>query len=132
MRQYLTALSFKALTLLFPIPSGGFNSCKKYKISLYQVHASSDKAPWEFLLDDLACEFSEQALRKLIPKALQLDSTSSLAKPCPFINLVGLISRSNSRILVIHLPLLPSMSGYIRMSFIEAEGTYTVTFECKT
>jgi len=69
---------------------------------------------------------------KLIPKALQLDSASSLAKPCPFINLVGLISRSNSRILAIHLPLIQSMSGYIRMSFKEAEGTYAMIFECKT
>jgi hypothetical protein len=69
---------------------------------------------------------------KLTPKALQLDSANILAKPFPFTNLVGLISRSNSRILAIHLPLLPSMSGYIRMSFTEAEGTYAVTLECKT
>ena len=117
MRQYLTALIFKALALLFSIPSGGLNSCRKYKISLYQVHASSGTVLWEFLLDDSAC-----SLIKLIPKALQFDSASNLAKPCPFINLVDLISRSNSRILAIHLPLLPSMSGYIRMSFIEVEG----------
>jgi hypothetical protein len=81
---------------------------------------------WEPLLDDSAC-----SLMKSIPKALQLDSASNLAKPCPFISLVGLISSSNSRILVIHLPLLPSMSGYIRMSFIEIEGTYAMIFECR-
>jgi hypothetical protein len=61
-----------------------------------------------------------------------LDSASNLAKPCPFTSLVGLISRSNSIILAIHLPLLPSMSGCMRMSFIEVEGTYAVIFECKT
>ena len=106
-RQYLTALSFKALALLFPNPSGGFNSCRKYKISLYQGHDASDREPWECLFYGSACSFT-----KLIPKASQLDSTSNLAKPCPFINLVGLISRSNSRILAIHLPLLPSVRLY--------------------
>jgi hypothetical protein len=127
MRQYLTVLSFKALALLFSIPSGGLNSCKKYKIYLYQGHAASGTTLWEPLLDDSAC-----SLMKLIPKALQFDSASNLAKPFPFISLVGLISRSNSRILAIHLPLLPSMSGYMRISFTEAEGTYAMIFECKT
>jgi hypothetical protein len=47
-------------------------------------------------------------------------------------NLVGFISKSNSIIFAIHQPLFPSMSGYTRMSFTEAEGTYVVTFECKT
>jgi hypothetical protein len=126
MRQYLIALSFKAFALLFYILSGGLNSCKNYKIYLYQGLSASGTVLWEPLLDDSA--FS---LMKLIPKALQLDSTSSLAKPCPFTSLVGLISRSNSRILVIHLLLLPSMSGCIRMSFTEAEGTYAMIFECK-
>jgi hypothetical protein len=127
MRQYLTALSFKALALLFPNLSGGLNSCKKYKICLYQGHAASGMVLWEPPLDDSSC-----SLMKLIPKALQFDSASNLAKPCPFTSLVGLISRSNSRILAIHLLLLPSMSGYIRMSFTEAEGTYAMIFECKT
>jgi hypothetical protein len=69
---------------------------------------------------------------KLTPKDLQLDSANNLAKHYPFTNLVGFISRSNSKILEIHLPLLPSMSVCIRMSFTEAEGTYAVTLECKT
>jgi hypothetical protein len=127
MRQYLIALSFKALALLFCIPSGGLNFCKKYKISLYQGLSASGTVIWEPLLDESTC-----SLMKLIPKALQLDSASSLAKPYPFTSLVGLISKSNSRILAIHLLLLPSMSGCIRMSFTEAEGTYAMIFKCKT
>jgi hypothetical protein len=67
---------------------------------------------------------------KLTPKALQFDSANNLAKPWPFTNLVGFISRSNSKILAIHLLLLPSMLGWISIYFIEVEGTYATIFEC--
>jgi hypothetical protein len=40
-RQYLTTLSFKSLSLLFPISSGGFSFRRKYIIYLYQVHSIS-------------------------------------------------------------------------------------------
>jgi hypothetical protein len=69
---------------------------------------------------------------KLTPNDLEFDSASNLAKPWHFTNLVGFISRSNSRILEIHLLLFPSISGYISISFTAGEGTYAINFECRT
>jgi hypothetical protein len=50
-------------------------------ISLYQEHYTNRGLSLGPLLDTLAYGFSEQALMKLTPKALQLDSFNSLAKP---------------------------------------------------
>jgi hypothetical protein len=69
---------------------------------------------------------------KLTLKALQFDSTNNLAKPWPFTNLVGFISRSNSIILAIHFLLFPSMSGWISIYFTLVEGKYETIFECRT
>ena len=75
---------------------------------------------------------SSHSCRRFIPRALKFDSAKSLARPCPFISLVGLISRSNSWILASHHPLFPSLSGCTKISFTELVGTYTIIFDCST
>jgi hypothetical protein len=66
--------------------------------------------------------------RQLISRALRFDSSKSLASPYPFINLVGLTSKSNYWILASHRPLFPSLSGYTNISFTEMVGTYAIIF----
>jgi hypothetical protein len=74
------------------------------------------------------CASSSSPCRQLISRALRFDSAKSLARPCPFINLVGLTARSNSCILASHRPLFPSVSDYTNMSFTELVGTYAIIF----
>jgi hypothetical protein len=104
-------------------------------MSLYQL----DDKNFSSILFGLVSSFSSfrsvslsPSYRQLISRALKFDSAKSLARPCPFINLVGLTSRSNSWILASHRPLFPSPSGCTNISFIELVGTYAIIFECST
>jgi hypothetical protein len=75
---------------------------------------------------------SSPSCKQLISRALKFDSAKILARPCPFINLVGLTSRSNYWILASHRPLFPSLSGCTNISFTEPVDMYAIIFECST
>ena len=98
--QNLDDFNFTELALVLLNPRGACKFCKTYTRSLYQ--GDKVKSLVTYIPESNPLEILD---RKFNCKDSQLESVINLVNPCPFTNLVGLISKSYSNKYVIHFAL---------------------------
>ena len=118
MIQNLVAFNLTNIALVLVNPGGSYKFCNTYTMSLYH----GDK-----LKSDITCNYGlgwfEELYKKFSCKDSQFEYVISLANPCPFTSFVGLISKSYSSSITIHLSLFPYGSGCVRICFTTFLGT---------
>jgi len=129
--QYLIACNFKVIALEGVISVGHWRVRRYVMILLYQDEEENLSSIWVVSVWSSIYSMSGRESwdsKWFIPRALKLDSAINFSRHFPFTNLVGLTSKSYSWILANQFPLLPSLSGWIRISLIVLVGTYAIIF----
>ena len=133
--QNLAALSLMALAWLKLSPRGTSSFCKKWTtLEYYSQVARFSVKSWFCSCSSAAssvCSSPEFGPMQLMSNKLQFSSVISLANPWPLTSLVGFTSMLNSMNFAIHLSLFPSIYGWVKTSFTEAEGTYATLWNAK-